>query len=72
MKIERVLGPCRGLRRIRIARVELSTPRRNLFVSLSLTSKLVGAWTSFREFRITLLGVQLHYRETAWRQPETS
>jgi hypothetical protein len=68
MKIKRVLGPARVGRRLRIVRVEMVFPSRNCFVSVSLTPQIAGLWRSYREFRATLAGVQVHYRETLWRQ----
>jgi len=71
-KINRVLGPKILMGRARIVRVEASTADRDLFVSVSLTPKLYGIWRSYREVRATLCGVQIHYRETAWRAPNAA
>lgn len=66
MQIKRVLGPRRLDGRFRLVRVEFSTERTEAFVSLSVLPRFVGLWRSYREFRATLAGVQVHYRETAW------
>jgi len=71
MKIKRVLfwrkAPFE--QRLRLVRVELSTSSRELFVSVSLTPKLLGLSRGYHDYRVTLLGLQVHYAVTAWHAP---
>jgi hypothetical protein len=67
MTLRRVLWWTRGECRLRLVRAEMSTAARDLFLSVSLVPQLCSIRRGHREFRATVAGVQLHYRETAWR-----
>jgi hypothetical protein len=58
--------------RLRLVRVEMATSRRDFFVSVALTLKLWQWIRGYREWRITCLGVQLHYRTTTMHAPRCS
>lgn len=74
MKIKRVLfwrkAPFE--QRLRLVRVEMATSCREWFVSLSLAPRLWALTRGYHEYRVTVLGVQVHYRLTAWHSPEVT